>query len=92
MVFGTHEAAWPLIRHDLHLSYGAIGVLLALPQIAAAAIEPVIGVLADAGRRRLLVVGGGVAFAVSLVMTSIATTLSVLLVSFVLFSRRPALS
>lgn len=85
LVFGAREAAWPLIRHDLHLSYGTIGLLLALPQIGAAAIEPVIGVLADAGWRRLLVVGGGVVFSAALALTGVAATFPVLLVSFLLF-------
>jgi len=85
LVFGTREAAWPLVRHDLHLSYGAIGLLLAVPQIGAAVIEPVMGVLADAGWRRLLVVGGGVAFAASLALTGVAWSFPALLLAFVIF-------
>lgn len=85
MVFGAREAAWPLLRQDLHLSYGAIGLLLTLPVVGAAVIEPVLGVLADAGWRRALVVGGGAAFAASLALTGLAGGVPALLLAFVLF-------
>lgn len=31
LVFGAGEAAWPLIRDDLALSYDQIGLLLGIP-------------------------------------------------------------
>ncbi len=83
MVFGVREAAWPLIRQDLHLAYFAIGVLLALPNIAAVVIEPLLGLLADAGYRRLLIVGGGVVFSLALAMIGFAWSFAVLLLAFV---------
>jgi FSR family fosmidomycin resistance protein-like MFS transporter len=83
LVFGVREAAWPLIRQDLHLAYFAIGVLLALPNIAAVVIEPLLGLLADAGYRRLLIVGGGVVFSLALAMIGFAWSFAVLLLAFV---------
>ena len=47
LVFGVGEAAWPFIRNDLHLTYTQIGLLLSLPGIIAAFIEPFIGILGD---------------------------------------------
>ena len=65
-VFGIREAAWPLIRTDLDLDYAQIGLLLGLPNVASALVEPVIGVLGDVWRRRLLVLGGGALFVLGL--------------------------
>jgi MFS transporter, FSR family, fosmidomycin resistance protein len=31
LVFGAREAAWPLIRRDLDLSYAEVGLLILLP-------------------------------------------------------------
>jgi MFS transporter, FSR family, fosmidomycin resistance protein len=62
-VFGVREAAWPLLRDDLGLSYAEIGLLLAVPNLVGGLVQPAFGLLADAGRRRALVLGGGVAFA-----------------------------
>jgi MFS family permease len=59
LVFGVNEAAWPLIRTDLRLSYLQIGLLLSLPGIVSAIIEPFLGILGDIWKRRLLILGGG---------------------------------
>src|SRR5215216_4157506 len=70
LVFGVGETAWPLFRNDLHLSYTQIGLLLSLPGIIAAFIEPFIGVLGDVWKRRVLILVGGLLFTLSLFMTS----------------------
>ena len=31
LIYGISEAAWPLIRDDLHLNYIQIGIALSLP-------------------------------------------------------------
>ncbi|MGZ8783739.1 MAG: hypothetical protein ACXWZB_09615 [Gaiellaceae bacterium] len=62
LVFGAREAAWPLIRDDLSLSYTQIGLLLSVPNLVSLVVEPVLGVAAVTWRRRALVVGGGLAF------------------------------
>ena len=85
LIFGVGETAWPLIRDDLNLTYTQIGLLLSLPGIIAALIEPFIGVLGDVWRRRLLIIGGGILFTISLALTSLATSFLVLLISFVIF-------
>lgn len=85
LVFGVGETAWPLFRNDLHLTYTQIGLLLSLPGIIAAFIEPFIGILGDVWKRRLLIITGGILFIASLAITSVSTTFSLLLFSFVLF-------
>lgn len=85
LVFGVSETAWPLIRDDLNLSYTQIGLLLSVPGIIAAFIEPFIGILGDVWRRRLLIIGGGILFTISLFMTSQSHSFVFLLLSIILF-------
>ena len=85
LVFGIGETAWPLIRRDLHLSYTQIGLLLSVPGIIAAFIEPFLGILGDVWKRRLLILGGGIFFTFSLVLTAISKSFLPLLISFIIF-------
>ena len=85
LVFGVGEVALPLIRDDLTLSYTQIGLLLSLPGIIAALIEPFIGILGDVWRRRVLIITGGILFTLSLFMTSASTSFVFLLTSAILF-------
>ena len=55
LVFGVGESAWPLIRADLRLDYAQIGLLLSLPGLLAAFVEPAFGILADRGYTRWLI-------------------------------------
>jgi len=85
IVFGLGETAWPLIRDDLSLTYTQIGLLLSLPGIIASFIEPFLGVLGDVWRRRLLILGGGALFTLSLAVTALSHSFWPLLLSFILF-------
>ncbi len=85
LVFGVGETAWPLFRNDLHLTYTQIGLLLSLPGIIGAFIEPFIGILGDVWKRRALILIGGILFTLSLFMTSASYSFLFLLASFVLF-------
>ena len=40
LVYGAGQAAWPVIRDDLGLSYVQIGALLSLPGVVGSLIEP----------------------------------------------------
>lgn len=82
-MFGVREAAWPLIRRDFSLNYTEIGLLLALPGLIAAAVEPAFGLFADSGRRRLIVVAGGLAFAAGVGLTAVAPGFAWLMVGFI---------
>ena len=81
-MFGAREAAWPLIRDDLSLSYAEIGLLLSVPSLVAVVVEPVLGVVAVTWRRRVFVIAGGAAFAASLGLAAGAPSFLVLLVAF----------
>ena len=78
-------AAWPLIRTDLELGYAEIGLLLAAPGIVSAVVEPAIGIAADAGHRRALVLAGGGALTAAVVATALAPGYAVLMAAFVLY-------
>ena len=83
-VFGAREAAWPLIRTDLGLSYAQVGLLLGLPGLVSSLVEPFLGILGDIGRRRILILGGGVVFALALLLTALSQNFPILLISFII--------
>ncbi len=85
LVFGVGETAWPLIRRDLNLTYTQIGILLSVPGILAAFIEPFLGILGDVWKRRVLIIGGGIFFTFSLALTALSKSFSLLLMSFIIF-------
>jgi FSR family fosmidomycin resistance protein-like MFS transporter len=85
LVFSVNQAAWPLIRTDLRLSYLQIGLLLSVPGIVAAILEPLLGILGDVWKRRLLILGGGIFFALGCLLTGLSTGFVFLLVVFCFF-------
>ncbi|GGR20312.1 MFS transporter [Deinococcus ruber] len=85
LVDGATGAVWPYLRNDLHLTYTEVGLLLGMPGVLANLIEPLFGLLADAGYHRRIVLGGGFAFALALLLTALAENFWGLLLSFVLF-------
>lgn len=82
LVFGVREAAWPLVRDDLGLSYVQIGLLLSLPSLFSTFVEPFIGVLGDVWRRRTLILGGGVLYALCLLLIALSHRYALLLAAF----------
>lgn len=82
LVFSAREAAWPAIRADLDLSYTQIGLLLGLPNIVAAVLEPGFGVLADTRWRAAVMVGGGIAFGAAMLLAAASPGFVVILVAF----------
>jgi MFS transporter, FSR family, fosmidomycin resistance protein len=84
LVFGVREAAWPLIRDDLRLSYTQVGVLLSVPPIVGHFVEPALGVLGDVWRRRALVLAGGVAFAAGTLLVGASAGFGMLLAASIL--------
>jgi FSR family fosmidomycin resistance protein-like MFS transporter len=86
LVFGAREAAWPLIRHDLRLQYVQIGLVLSLPGIVSVPIEPLLGILGDVWKRRVLILGGGAVFTLSLLLLAGSQSfLLLLLASLILY-------
>jgi FSR family fosmidomycin resistance protein-like MFS transporter len=86
LVFGAREAAWPLIRDDLGLSYVQVGLLLSVPHLVGHFVELLLGILADVWDRRVIVLGGGAAFALALVMMGSSNGFLLLLASLILLS------
>ncbi|HZG54647.1 MAG TPA: MFS transporter, partial [Pyrinomonadaceae bacterium] len=85
LVDGSRQAAWPLIRRDLSLSYTDIGLLLAVPNLVGNIIEPPLALLGDTRRRRAIILTGGVCFALSLLLVARSSGFASLLLAFVLF-------
>ena len=86
LVDGTKGAAFPLIRHDLALSYPQIGLLASVPLLLGSLLELPVGVLAGHGRRRrIAVLAGGLVFVASLVAAAMAHSFAALLIAFVAF-------
>lgn len=81
LAFGATDAAWPLIKEDLGLSYAEIGILLGVPHLAGAILEPVLVLLIDSPWRRRLFLAGGVAFALALAGLAASWSFVALLVS-----------
>jgi len=86
LVFGVGEAAWPFIRDDLHLSYLQIGVALSLPGVMGNLIEPFLFAISDVWKRRVVILTGGIFFAISLLLTGASPSFVFLLASFILFN------
>ncbi len=86
LVFGLTEAAWPLLRSDLGLSYLQIGLALSLPGLISNMVEPFLFILGDAWSRRILILTGGLCFIASLALTALSRSFTVLLLSFLLFN------
>ena len=84
LVGGSRAAAWPLIRHDLHLSYAEIGLVLALPGLFGSALDPLIGIAGDTRRRGMLMAAGGLVFALSAVSSAAAVGFWTLLVALLI--------
>ena len=81
LVFGVREAAWPLIRDDLRLSYAQVGVVLSVPVLFGNLVEPAIGILGDVWRRRALVLWGGVAYAACTLLVGLSPGFAALLLA-----------
>ncbi len=83
--YGAREAAWPLVRTDLGLSYEQIGLLLTLPPLLANVFfEPVLGILGDVWRRRVLVLGGGIGFAGASLMVAGSMDFAALMIASII--------
>ena len=85
-LFGALEAAWPLIRDDLSLTYVQIGLLLSVPRIWGSVAGVAIGVLGDVWNRRALIIGGGLLFVASLFIISGSLTFAALMAGLLIFN------
>ena len=84
-VFGAREAAWPLIRDDLGLTYAQVGLLLGVPGLIASLIEPGLFILSDVWKRRAIILAGGIMFALELILMAISQSFWPLMLASILF-------
>jgi MFS transporter, FSR family, fosmidomycin resistance protein len=86
LVDGTKGAALPLVRQGLHLTYGQVGLLAAVPLLLGSLLELPVGVLAGTGRRRrVAVLAGGAVFILALAAAALARSFAGRLAAFVIF-------
>src|SRR5512140_3090363 len=85
LVYGLREAAWPMIRTDVQLSYTQIGLLLSVPGMIGGIVEPFLGILADTWKRRVLILGGGCMFVLSSALAAVSQGFIPLLLAYTLF-------
>jgi len=86
LVFGLQDAAWPLIRNDLHLNYAQIGILLSVPGLLSNFIEPFLFILGDIWKRRVIILTGGFLFTLAIILTATSQNFLWLLLAFILFN------
>ncbi len=86
LVFGLTDAAWPLIRGDLQLTYTQIGILLSVPGLIANIIEPFLFILGDIWRRRVIILTGGILFTLAMILTATSQNFTGLMLAFILFN------
>lgn len=86
LVFGVREAAWPLIRDDLHLTYTQVGVLLSVPPIFGNLVEPALMILADVKPRRAFVLCGGIVFTAMTLLVGLSWGFPLLLLAMMLIN------
>lgn len=84
MIYGAWEAAVPLIRDDLGMSYQQIGLVISIPAVFSVLAEPFLFILADAWHRKRIMVGGALGFAAGLILTAAAQTFTMMIAAFTL--------
>jgi FSR family fosmidomycin resistance protein-like MFS transporter len=82
--YGVSNAALPALRTTLELSYAQVGILLGLPGVINAFIEPFLMLLGDTGLRRRLVISGGLVISVALVIVASAKGFPLLLLAAII--------
>ena len=86
LVFGVEGAVLPVIRTELALTYAQIGVLLSLPKLIGNVIEPALGILGDVWKRKVIIGGGGLMFALATLLTALGQSFPALLIAFIIFN------
>ena len=82
--YSVGNAALPALRTDLGLTYVQVGLLLGVPGIINTFIEPVLMLLGDTRFRKQIMLGGGVAIAISLIAIATTQSFAMALVGFII--------
>ncbi len=86
LIYSSREAAWPLIRSDLVLSYVQIGLLLSIPNIVGNLIEMVLGILGDTSIRRWIIRVGGILVGITCIGIALSPSFWLIMLAFVVAS------
>ncbi len=84
LAYGIQGATLPVIRSDLGLSYAQVGLLLGVPVVIGAIVEPILMLLGDTRLRKSLVLSGGVLMSLALGMVASTASFSMLLLALIL--------
>lgn len=82
--YGIGNAALPGIRTDLGLTYVQVGLLLGIPGVINTLVEPALLLLGDTQYRKLIMLGGGLAIVISLVIIASSHSFTLLLLGFII--------
>ncbi len=82
--YGVGNAALPAIRTDIGFDYVKVGILLAVPGLINTFVEPILMLLGDSKYRKHIMLGGGLAIAVSLLVIGSAHSFPLLLFGMVI--------
>lgn len=82
LVYGVEAGALPLIRNDLRLTYIQVGVLLTLPGVVGSILDPLIGLLGDVWRRKVLIIGGAVVTMIAMLLIGLGHSFAALIFAF----------
>ncbi len=82
--YSVGNAALPALRTDLGLSYVQVGLLLGVPGIINTFIEPVLMLLGDSRFRKHIMLGGGLAIALSMLIIASTNSFALMLVGFII--------
>jgi FSR family fosmidomycin resistance protein-like MFS transporter len=82
--FGLQAPAMPGMQADLHLTFAEVGLVLGLPGMINAFVEPLLLLLAEGHWRRRLIVGGGLGLAAAWLVISAAGDFSLILAGAVI--------
>jgi FSR family fosmidomycin resistance protein-like MFS transporter len=78
--YSALEAARPLIRDSFALTYVQVSLITTIPILVAIFVEPVAGIFADTGKRRWLLVAGGICFGAGLLIEGLSPTFFVFMI------------
>ncbi len=82
--YSVGNAALPALRTDLGLTYVQVGLLLGLPSMINTFVEPILMLLGDTSYRKHIMIGGGLAITLSLLIIALTQSFSWMLVGFII--------
>jgi len=82
LITGFPVVGLPLLRDQLGLNYGQIGLLFSVEALSGMILSPIISLLSDRGSKRWWVIGGSLGLAISLVLMGSSHNFGLLLAAF----------